>query len=450
MRRIAAIALLAVGLPALLAFGLGSNTGIGGGYQVRAIFDNASFITPGEDVKGAGVKVGKIKSLDVTPDKKAAMVLDITDAGFSPFHQDSHCSVRPQSLIGERYVECTSGTNKSGELAQIPDGQKGAGQHLLDLNHTSSPVDIDLVSNIMRLPYRQRLALIINEFGAGLAGNGQNLNEAIHRANPALRETDRVLAILADQNRTLASLAADSDAVLAPLAAKRKRVSHFVVAANDTARATAERSADIERTFQKLPAFLNELKPTLVDLEAVSRQSTPVLRDLDTAAPDLNRFTRALGPFSRAGTPAIKSLGDAADVGRPALVNSLPLVRDLATFAKNANPVSRYLVEVTDSLDKTGGIERVMDYLFFQMTAVNGFDGVSHYLRAGLLTNLCSAYAQDPISGCNANYSPGRTIRGAGVSTQGKPDEVLKRTHEALSADQAAAPRPGTGGSKSS
>src|SRR3954468_14884719 len=448
MRRIAAIALLAVGLPALLAFGLGSNTGIGGGYQVRAIFDNASFVTPGEDVKVAGVKVGKIKSLDVTPDKKAAMVLDITDAGFSPFHQDSHCSVRPQSLIGERYVECTSGTNKSGELAQIPDGQKGAGQHLLANEHTSSPVDIDLVGNIMRLPYRQRLALIINEFGAGLAGNGGNLNEAIHRANPALRQTDEGLGILAKQNRTLANLAADSDAVLTPLAAKRERVSHFVVAANDTARATAERSADIQRTFERLPAFLRQLKPTLVDLGSVSRQSTPVLRDLDTAAPDLARFTRELGPFSKAGIPALTSLGHAAVVGRPALVNSLDLTRNLATFAKNAGPVGKYLVEVTDSLDKTGGVERIMDYLFFQMTAVNGFDGVSHYLRAGLITNLCSAYATGPISGCNANYTSPKPVTGAGVTATGKADQIVDRTRR-VAAQQAPAPKPGESGGRS-
>src|SRR4051812_37824337 len=441
MRRIIAIALLAVGLPALLAFGLGSNTGVTGGYQVRAIFDNASFITPGEDVKVAGVKVGKVKSLDVTPGKKAAMVLDITDAGFSPFHADSHCSVRPQSLIGERYVECTSGTNNTGQLAQIPDGQKGAGQHLLDVNHTSSPVDIDLVSNIMRLPYRQRLALIINEFGAGLAGNGKNLNEAIHRANPALRQTDEVLAILAKQNRTLANLAADSDAVIAPLAAKRQRVSHFVVAANDTARATAERSADIQRTFERLPRFLEELKPTLVDLKSVSQQSTPVLRDLDTAAPDLNRFTRELGPFSKAAIPAVTSLGRTAVVGRPALVNSLGLTRDLATFAKNAGPVGKNLVALTDSLDKTGGIERVMDYLFFQMTAVNGFDGVSHYLRAGLITNLCSAYAPAPISGCNANFTSQQPVTSAGVRGGNKTDQIVERTR--LAAQQAPAPKGG-------
>jgi phospholipid/cholesterol/gamma-HCH transport system substrate-binding protein len=443
VRRAAVIALLVVTVAGLLAFGLGTNTGITGGYTVRAIFDNASFVTPGEDVKVAGVKVGKVKSLDVTDDKKAAIGLEISDAGFAPFHADAHCSIRPQSLIGERYLDCTPGTHNQPELGAIPNGQKGAGQHLLAVTHTSSPVDIDLVGNIMRLPYRERLALIINEFGAGLAGNGAALNQVIHRADPALNQTDQVLAILAKQNRTLANLATDSDAVIAPLAAKRTRVSHFVVAANQTAQATAERSADIVRTFQRLPTFLNQLKPTLVDLGSVSRQSTPVLADLNTAAPDLNRFTRELGPFSQAGIPALTSLGHAAVVGRPALVNSLGLTRDLATFAKNAGPVGKNLVALANSLDKTGGIERVMDYLFFQMTAVNGFDGVSHYLRAGLLTNLCSSYATDPISGCNANYTTQKSIRGAGVTATNKNDEVLKRTEQALAADQAPAPKPG-------
>ena len=74
----------------------------------------------------------------------------------------------------------------------------------------------------MRLPYRQRFAILLSEFGTGLAGRGEELNEVIHRANPALRETDQVLKILADQNRVLARLARDSDRVLEPLARERE------------------------------------------------------------------------------------------------------------------------------------------------------------------------------------------------------------------------------------
>ena len=46
-------------------------------YKVRAIFENAGFVIPGEDVKVAGVRVGSIDSIDVTEDNKAAVVLDI-------------------------------------------------------------------------------------------------------------------------------------------------------------------------------------------------------------------------------------------------------------------------------------------------------------------------------------------------------------------------------------
>ena len=48
---------------------------------MRAIFENAFSVIPGEDVKIAGVKVGKVDSLDVTPDQKAAVVLRIDRAG---------------------------------------------------------------------------------------------------------------------------------------------------------------------------------------------------------------------------------------------------------------------------------------------------------------------------------------------------------------------------------
>src|SRR3954453_2023757 len=75
-------------------------------YRVRAIFDNAGFVIPGEDVKIAGVKVGKISSIDVTPDFKAAVVLEISQQGYQDSRRAATCIVRPQNLIGERFVEC--------------------------------------------------------------------------------------------------------------------------------------------------------------------------------------------------------------------------------------------------------------------------------------------------------------------------------------------------------
>ena len=57
MKRLATVTfLLAVAAAAMLTIGAGDD---GGAYKVRAIFDNAGFIITGEDVKVAGVKVGR-------------------------------------------------------------------------------------------------------------------------------------------------------------------------------------------------------------------------------------------------------------------------------------------------------------------------------------------------------------------------------------------------------
>ena len=131
--------------------------GSSGGYSVRAIFDNAGNVIPGEDVKIDGVKVGVVGSVTPTPQAKAAVVLKIANPGFQDFRSDATCIVRPQALIGEKFVDCVptqprvAGTPLPPALKQIPSGQEGAGQWLLPVKNTSSPVDVDLLGDISRL-----------------------------------------------------------------------------------------------------------------------------------------------------------------------------------------------------------------------------------------------------------------------------------------------------------
>src|SRR3954454_4563082 len=204
MKRVASVLLLlALGAAAVLTTGAGD----GGSYKVRAIFDNAGFVIPGEDVKVAGVKVGKVSSLDVTRDFKAVVVLDIEDKGYQDFRRDAECSIRPQSLIGERFVECTPTQKRAPGAAEAPALETvrsgpGKGQHLLPVSQTTKPVDLDLIADITRQPQQERLSIILNELGAGVAGRGRDLNAVIRRADPALKETDKVLSILASENAT--------------------------------------------------------------------------------------------------------------------------------------------------------------------------------------------------------------------------------------------------------
>jgi ABC-type transporter Mla subunit MlaD len=373
-------------------------------YHVRAIFDNASTLVPGEDVKIAGVPAGVISELNVTRDNKAAITMRIEDTDFVPWKDDAECEIGSQGLIGEKFVDCEPGSSSARALAEIEDGAEGEGEHLLPIENTSSPVDLDLVNDIMRLPYRQRLAILLSEFGTGLAGRGEELNEVIHRANPALRETDEVLKILADQNRVLARLARDSDQALGPLARERESLGDFVVQANATGEASAERRADIRRGLNLLPDFLGELEPLMADLEGFADQGTPLLADLNAAAPALGRLIEAQGTLADASRESFPSLGDALERGRPALIDARPLIRDLRRLGREAAPVSVNLDELTKSLSETGGVERLNDLLYYLALATNGFDGLGHYLRAGLVTNVCSSYALEPSPSCRSTF----------------------------------------------
>lgn len=409
-RVLAAVSGLLLVAAAVLLVTAGSGGSGGGMYLVRAVFDNANFVIPGEDVKVAGVKVGKIDSLDLTSQHKAVVVLRIDDPAFKPFRSDAHCQIRPQSLIGEQFVECTptqpraAGAPLPPELAQVQSGA-GEGQHLLPVQNTTTPVALDLIGDTLRLPYRQRLTLIINELGAGLAGNGGALRDAIRRADPALQQTDRVLAILAKQNHTLADLARNSDIALAPLARERARAADFITKASATGAATAARGGDLERTLQKLPGFLRVLTPTAQQLGQTADQITPGLNSLRAHSADIDTFVQGLGPFSTAALPAFRELGKTADVGSRTLTASQPVIEDLATFGKNLSPLASDLASLASSFKNAGGVERALDTVFYLTSSENGYDSISHYLRAALLVNLCSSYFSTPSPSCYSFFN---------------------------------------------
>lgn len=390
----------------LLVIVLGARaSGDGGGdgsYKVRAIFDTASFLVSGEDVKVAGVKIGRIDSLDVTKDKKAAIVLEITDPAFQDFKQDATCSVRLQSLIGEKFISCQPTQPKppnaqpSPPLRRIEDGDH-EGQYLLPVTNTSSPVDIDLLNNIMRAPQRQRFALILNELGVGLAGNGDELRRVVRRANPALQQFDRVLAILASQNRVLANLARESDAALAGVARESASVSDFIDKAGQTAAATAERGDALEANFERFPEFLRQLTPTAQRLGEFADAGTPVMADLRAVAPSINSIFKQLGPFSEAALPTFRTLGDAADVSRRALVRSQPVIDDLSALGKSTKPLASLLARGLTDLQDERGIENLLNVILFLQGSGNGFDSVSHILRTYLvLPGNCLTYSTVP------------------------------------------------------
>jgi phospholipid/cholesterol/gamma-HCH transport system substrate-binding protein len=407
VRRGLLVFLLAVGVGALIA---ASSGGDDNAYRVRAVFDNASFLIPGEDVKIAGVKVGTIDRLDLTPNNKAAVVLRIDDPAFHPFRSDATCKVGLQSLIGEQFVECTPtqprgpGVKPAPPLPAIKSGP-GKGEHYLPVSHTTTPVNADLIFNIMRVPERERLRLIINDLGAGLAGNGGELRQAVRRANPALQQTDRVISVLANQNRTLARLVTESDQVLGPLAKRRRQLGGFIAKSGKTAEATAAVGDALERDLQKLPKFLEKLGPAADDFGALADQATPALQSLNAQAASINKTVEGLGPTARKATPALAALGDTAESATSVFPELEPTTHKLTGLASPLLPLSMDLADLSSSFDKTGGVEDVMRFIYYYTASTNGEDELGHYIRSSLQVNVCSGRVSKVAPGCESNFA---------------------------------------------
>jgi len=283
-------------------------------------FDNAFGLTNGSEVKVAGVSAGTVTDLDVNASKRAVVKVELSGP-VSVLGEDTICRSQPQSLIAEYFIDCTP----KGPPIEVPDlsDDERVQNPDIPVGQTRQTVQNDLVLNTLRLPFRERLTLLINEFGTALAGNGENLNKAIRRGAPALEQTRQVTRILADQNTTIRDLNVNADRILAKLAERRRDVTRFIDEATNTAEIANTRRDDLSQNFALLDDFLAQLGPTMNELDNLAVQGTPLAADLRGAAPGLTTLSRNLPAFNRSATTGLQALGRASVTGR--ISRSAPL-----------------------------------------------------------------------------------------------------------------------------
>jgi virulence factor Mce-like protein len=250
-RRLSVLAVIAAAAAVIVISSVGA--GRGDSYQVRAIFVNASGITKGADVRIGGANVGSISGIYVGKSNLASVILNITDPAYQQFYTDAKCKIRLQSLIGEKFVDCDPGTPNKPPLPEDPSDKDRV---ILGPGHTSSPVDIDELNNTMREPQRDRFRVIINELGVTLTGRGQDLQDILDRFDPTFLNVNKILKILAKENKNLVRLAEDGDKSLQQLADNRDHIVGLFKNADIASRATNQKQKELAETLSLLPGFL--------------------------------------------------------------------------------------------------------------------------------------------------------------------------------------------------
>jgi virulence factor Mce-like protein len=404
---VSAAILLAIGAFVVIAGGASNNDSAAGTYKIQ--LDNAFGLVSGADFKVAGVRAGKIQSIELpkdcvdgggNPTCHAQVTVQVTQNGFGSFKSDAFCQSRPQSLIGEYFIDCQPGQY----------GKSLKPGSTIPVSHTESTIPADLVQDVMRLPYRQRFTLIVNELGAAVAGRSGDLQAALRRAVPALTETDNLLNLLANDSHTLQQLTADSNSVITALANNSKQVNRFIVEAGNTARDTAAQDSNLRESVQRLPGLLEQLRPAMAKLGAAADANEPVVANLNSAAKNFNTLLRDLPAFSNSALPAIRSLGQASATGKVAVQAANPTIKHLNQFAKPTPELAQNLSIVLHDLDDRSravepdprspggkgftGLEALLQYAFIQPLAINTFGPLGHLLAVdAFVSPTCSPYA---------------------------------------------------------
>jgi ABC-type transporter Mla subunit MlaD len=434
VRRLALIAaVIATGIA-----GIAATAGADDSHTYTIELDNAFGIVEGSEVRIAGVTAGQVTSLDINEDKRALLTVELSGP-LSQLGDKTECSSEPQSLIAEYFIDCTP------EGDPIPEEEEGSTTDPnipVEQTIQNMTVQADLVQNTLREPYKRRLQLLINEFGTALAGNPENLNEAIRRGAPALRQLEEATDILGDQNRIIRDLNADSDKIMARLAERRDDVVEFIKEARDTAAASAERRADLAADFDLLDDFLAGLRPTMVELGNLAAEQTPLLVDLRASAPQLNELAVSLPAFNEASEVSVDSLGEAAVVGKKALRKGRDEIKQLRTASKKASPVAELLADFLRDLDdpdrhvqadaraakETGrpmttgytGLEGLLNYVYYQAGSLNQYDPVSHLLHFSIFS------VETPCQQFNTGGEPGTPEFGVPALNGGHTTNILE------------------------
>jgi len=367
-------------------------------YRVDAIFDSTANLIPGQDVKIAGARVGRVSEIHLTDDRKARVEMDV-EKGFAPFRANAECTIRPQSLIGEKFIQCDPGTPDRPPLA---DGEDGA--PTVPLANTHSPVDLDLVFAALREPYSQRLAIILNELGTGVAGRAEDINAAIRRANPALQEVNDVLRILDRDRAALGRVVDQSDRIIGELARRRETVTSFIEHSDRVARVVAGRRGELGQVIERLPPLLDELEPTADRLAALASDATPTLHDLRRAEPGAEALLADFDPVADAARPALKRLAEMSEVGRRAVRAARPVADKLKPVAAILRPITELAADLNESLRDSGVVEGLQLYTFYGAGAQARFDRFSHILPSYQVAGSCQRYAREPLPECNSHF----------------------------------------------
>jgi len=181
----------------------------------QAVFGDLSGLKEGDDVRAAGVSVGRVEDVSLQADK--TVLVSFSTAKAVPLTSTTIATVRYKNLTGDRFLDLTPGT---GMPATLPPGGR------IPLAHTAPALDLDELFNGFKPLLRGLDPGQVNELSSSIISVFQGQAGAV---DSLLGNIASLTSTLADRDQLIGELIGNLDTVLSTVDSHRGRFDDLLV-----------------------------------------------------------------------------------------------------------------------------------------------------------------------------------------------------------------------------
>jgi phospholipid/cholesterol/gamma-HCH transport system substrate-binding protein len=234
--------------------------------EYSAIFSNASLVQKGDDVRVAGVIVGKVRGVEIVQTDKAKV--DFSVAKDLPLTTGSVVEVRYLNLVGDRYLAVQQGDGGGDPLRPgrtLPQSQTRPALDLSALYNGFAPL-----FNALEPSQINQLSLNLVKV---LQGEGGTIEDLV-------RETASLTTAIADRDQLIGDVITNLDQTLSTVDAKRTQVVDLVTELRRWMNGLAQDRVQIGRSILNISSLTELLADLVTDGRPVLKRDIAQLRRL--------------------------------------------------------------------------------------------------------------------------------------------------------------------------
>jgi len=267
-----------------------TNRAKGDANTYHAIFSNVGGLRPGDDVRAAGVRVGRVESVDL---KGAQARVTFSLVSTQELTADTHLTLRFQSLLGQRYVAMVKNGSAGG--GQLPDGAT------IPVGRTDPGFDLTALLNGFEPLFATLKPAEVNQLAESIAAVLQGQGGTIESL---LNNTASLTNRLADDGQIIETILTSLTPVLEEVAGRGERVDDTISDLRSLLKELDEEHKHIGKSIDGVSELSNAAAGLVSEVRKPLRHDVRTLREFSRISVEQRTAINALLQYLPVGTYA--------------------------------------------------------------------------------------------------------------------------------------------------